>query len=185
MPAFTNYFAYRSAAERYARSRPFFHSIVTDKIKEAIPLAFPVADALDVGCGTGQSTVALRTIADSVIGVDISSDMLSVALPGDNVRYLIAPAEHIPLPDAVFDLVTVSLAFHWLDRPAFFGEARRTLRNNGWLVIYNNAFRGEMAGNPAFGGWLRNILLGEIRPLFPSPKETLLFGGYIWYLQKT
>jgi SAM-dependent methyltransferase len=221
-----------------------------------VPLAFPVANALDVGCGTGQSTVALRGIADSVIGIDASPDMLSVALSGDNIRYVAAPAESIPFPDAVFDLITVSMAFRWFDRSTFFGEARRVLRETGWLVIYNNAFRGEMVDNPAFGEWLRDTflarfptparnnvpltageadgygfrlthtedygnpvafspgdlaaylqtqsnviaaveqgaerieevngwLLRELEPLFRSPVETFLFGGYIWYLQKT
>ena len=161
----TNYFGYQTAAERYARSRPFFHVLVMDKIKEIVPLAFPVANALDVGCGTGQSTVALRTIADSVIGVDASPEMLSVAAPGDNIRYLPAPAEQIPLPNAVFDLITVSLAFHWFDRPRFFSEAYRLLRDNGWLVIYNNAFRGEMQETPAFGSWLTDTFLKR----YPTP----------------
>ncbi|MBC7806813.1 MAG: class I SAM-dependent methyltransferase [Akkermansiaceae bacterium] len=256
MPPSINYFAHKTAAERYAQSRPFFHPLVIDKIRETVPLAFPVANALDVGCGTGQSTVALRGIADSVIGIDASPDMLSMALVGDNIRYVAAPAENIPSPDGVFDLVTVSLAFHWFDRPAFFGETRRVLRENGWLAIYNNAFRGEMVENPAFGRWLRDSfltrfptparnnvpvtteeadgfgfrlgwnedygnqivfsrdelaaylltqsnviaaveqgeekieevydwLLHELEPLFRSPVETFLFGGYIWYLQKT
>lgn len=165
MSVATNYFAYKTAAERYAKSRPFFHSLVIDKIRENVPLAFSVANALDVGCGTGQSTIALRAIADSVIGVDASSDMVSVALTGDNVRYIVAPAESIPLPDAVFDLITVSLAFHWFDRPAFFGEAHRLLRENSWLVIYNNAFHGEMVENPDFHQWLNDRFM----PRYPTP----------------
>lgn len=181
MPISTNYFAYKTAAERYARGRPFFHPLVMDKIREAVPLAFPVANALDVGCGTGQSTVALRAIADSVIGVDASPDMLSVAPSADNVRYIAAPAEGIPLPDAVFDLMTVSLAFHWFDRPAFFGEAHRLLRESGWLVIYNNAFRGEMLESQEFQKWLTGTFL--VRYPTPSrnnvpvtPQEALGYG---------
>ncbi|MBC8142146.1 MAG: class I SAM-dependent methyltransferase [Armatimonadetes bacterium] len=165
MPIATNYFAYKTAAERYAQDRPYFHPLIMDKIREQLAFERPVGDALDVGCGTGQSTVALREIAGSVVGVDASPDMLAVAQAADGVRYLPSPAENIPLPDAGFDLVTVSLAFHWFDRPRFFAEVHRLLHPSGYLVIYNNAFRGEMRDDARFGEWLRRDFLMR----YPTP----------------
>ncbi len=43
-----NYFAYATAAERYAKSRPYFHPIVIEKIKAFLKLKSQLPNALDV-----------------------------------------------------------------------------------------------------------------------------------------
>ena len=113
----------------------------------------PDEGALDVGCGTGQSTLALLEIAEEVVGLDISSAMLSQAIRHEGIRYVEAPAERMPFDDADFGLVTVALAFHWFDQQKFALEARRVLRPNGWLVIYNDRFNGRMNGNTNYEAW--------------------------------
>lgn len=148
-----NYFAYQSAARRYTSARPYFHPLVIRKIKDYLQLQEPLQRALDIGCGTGQSTVALKEIATDIVGTDISQEMLNEVPSDPHIQYLRAPAEQLPLPDASFDLVTVALAFHWFDRPRFLAEAWRVLRPAGWLVIYANGFTGTMAENPAFERW--------------------------------
>jgi SAM-dependent methyltransferase len=160
-----NYFAYRSAAGRYTHSRPFFHPLVIRMIKRRLDLREPFADALDVGCGTGQSSVALKEIAGRVVGTDISREMLSVAPRDAGIRYVEAYAEHLPFRDAGFDLLTASLAFHWFDRARFLAEAYRLLRPRGWLVVYNNWFVGEMRDNADYAVWHRGVYLRRL----PSP----------------
>jgi SAM-dependent methyltransferase len=118
-----------------------------------------------VGCGTGQSTLALLEVADEVVGLDISAGMLSRAVRHERIRYLEAPAERMPFDDANFGLVTVALAFHWFDQQKFAREARRVLRPNGWLVIYNDGFRGRMNGNANYETWFRENYL----PRYPTP----------------
>jgi ubiquinone/menaquinone biosynthesis C-methylase UbiE len=59
-----NFFVYKSVAERYAKYRAYFHPLVIEKIKAYLQLQSPVGFALDVGCGSGQSTIALKEIAD-------------------------------------------------------------------------------------------------------------------------
>ena len=160
-----NFFVHETAAQRYAKSRPYFHPLVMEKIKKCLSLTEPVASALDVGCGTGQSTVALKTLAHSVIGVDASASMIESAQVAPNISYVVAPAESIPLADAAFDLATVSLAFHWFDRAAFLHEAHRLLKPNGHLAIYNNGFYGMMRENSAFAQWNEAVYLAR----YPSP----------------
>ena len=75
----TNYFAYETVAQRYARHRPYFHPRLIERIRRRLNLDEPVESALDVGCGTGQSTVALMALAREVIGADISAPMLAAA----------------------------------------------------------------------------------------------------------
>jgi SAM-dependent methyltransferase len=44
-------------------------------------------------------------------------------------------AEHLPIPDASFDLVTCANAFHWTKRDQAISEMARVLRPGGILVI--------------------------------------------------
>ncbi len=159
-----NLFVHRPAAQRYAAARPYFHPVVIEKIA-AFTGVNRVARALDVACGTGQSTQALAAIANEIDAVDISADMLAECRPQSGVRFRVASAERLPFPDTCFDLVTVGLAFHWFDQPAFLAEASRTLKPNGWLVIYNSGFNGEMAEDPAFRQWAWEVYPAR----FPAP----------------
>ena len=160
-----NFFAQASAAERYSRYRPYFHPVVIERIHAYLSLKTQVAQALDVGCGTGQSTWALKRLAKSIVGVDISASMLAQAQASPQIRYLTAPAEAIPLPNESCDLITSSLAFHWFERERFLAETQRLLKPRGWLIIYNNGFLGQMVENPAFTHWHNEVYL----PRYPSP----------------
>lgn len=151
-----NFFAHKTAAERYAQHRPYFHSLVIEKIESHLELDTPVASALDVACGTGQSTVALKEIADSVIGVDISDEMLNLAKQSSGIKYRNASAEDLSMfEDGSFDLITTSMAFHWFDHKRFLSEAHRVLKIDGWLVPYTNGFYGQMKENESFEGWVK------------------------------
>ena len=128
-----NYFAYPTAAERYASGRPFFHPLATKKIQTICCESGRIKRALDVGCGTGQSTQALlEVVADEVVGLDNSVEMLSRAVLHSQIRYVEGRAEQMPFDDASFGLMTVALAFHWFDQRQFMLEARRVLRPGGW-----------------------------------------------------
>src|SRR4030095_15824870 len=128
-------FVYRTVAERYAKYRPYFHPLVINRIKTYLGLSKPVQRALDVGCGTGQSTLALKEIADSVIGVDISDEMLELAQQRPGIEYINAHAENLSVLESdSFDLITSSMAYHWFNRDRFLAEARRVLRDRGWRV---------------------------------------------------
>ena len=76
-----NYFSYPSAAERYAKGRPYLHPPVIDRIGAIVCPSGKVERALDVGCGTGHSTLALTEIADEVIGADASWAMMEARSP--------------------------------------------------------------------------------------------------------
>lgn len=148
-----NFFAYKSVAERYARYRPYFHPLVIEKVKKYLNIQRPVDIALDVGCGPGQSSVALKRIADLVLGVDISAEMLGIADQRPGIHYIQSAAEQLAIRSDSCDLLTTALAYHWFDEEQFFAEASRVLRAGAWLIIYNNGFNGQMAEEPAFEQW--------------------------------
>jgi hypothetical protein len=65
----------------------------------------------------------------------------------------------------VYDLITVGLAFHWFDQPAFLREAAKVLKDGAWLVIFHQGFLGEMKEDPKFVSWAR----GDYLKQFPIP----------------
>jgi ubiquinone/menaquinone biosynthesis C-methylase UbiE len=138
---------------------------VVSRIKAYLSLAEPVARALDVGCGTGLSTIALKTIARHVVGIDNAAEMIALASTDPQIEYFVAPAEKIPADDSDFDLITISSALHWMNRSAFFAEARRVLRSQGWLVVYDNYFSARMEESRAFQTWGRECYFTK----YPSP----------------
>jgi SAM-dependent methyltransferase len=145
---------------------------VVKKVGAFLRLSEAVPRALDVACGTGQSTVALKAIASRVVGIDVSREMLARAPLEAGVRYVEAQAEDLPFGDGAFGLVTVALALHWFDRSRFLAEARRVLEPSGWLTIYDNGFFGEMKGNPKHERWYREDYLARY-PIPPRNKEPL------------
>ncbi len=161
----TNLFNANSAAQLYARGRPYHQDIVIQRIKAQLNLDRKLERALDVACGTGLSCIALKGIAKKTCGVDISIEMLEQAMRDDQIDYVACPSEHLAVSDAAVDLVTVSSAFHWFDRDAFLSEAKRVLKPSGWLVIYNNFFFSSMKENVEFRNWFTSTHLKQ----FPTP----------------
>ena len=158
-------FEEQRAAQRYARARPYHHDLVIQRIAAQLDIQDRLDCAFDIACGTGLSCIALKQIAEKIIGVDISAEMLAQADRNERIDYLFCPSEVLPLADQSFDLLTVSSAFHWFDRNAFLPEARRVLRPRGWLVIYNNLFFANLQGNAGFKSWITSTYLDR----FPTP----------------
>jgi SAM-dependent methyltransferase len=163
--AVVNYFADGMDAGRYARARPNIHATAIAKFRLFARMDEPFSVALDVGCGTGQSTVALAEIAERIVGTDPSADMLSSATPHPKVEYREAAAEDTPFADRQFDLVSAAQAFHWFDHDAFLAESHRVLRAHGWLLVYTSWFTGEMKDEPSFSDWFKGAYLTR----YPTP----------------
>jgi ubiquinone/menaquinone biosynthesis C-methylase UbiE len=156
---YKNYFSTKSAAERYAKGRPHFHLFVIEKIKKFLVLEKSLAFTLDVGCGTGLSSVALKEISEKVVGIDVSAEMLNQAEKTDDIQYVLASAENLPLGAEKFDLMTISQAIHWIDKEIFFAEADRVLKPDSLIIAYDNYFLGQMIDNPAFNDWYKEEFL--------------------------
>jgi ubiquinone/menaquinone biosynthesis C-methylase UbiE len=168
-----NYFNSKTAAERYARGRPDFHSNTIRHVKDYIQIDDKLDKALDIACGTGLSTKALLEIAANVYGTDTSKEMLNFALEFDTINYSIASAEQQPFADNYFDLITVSSGVHWFDIDKFLKEANRVLKSKSWLVLYENYFIAEMLGHENFTDWFRDVYLKK----YPSPPR---YDAYSW-----
>ncbi len=84
--------------------------------------------AVDLGCGTGQASVALASHFAGVIAVDPSREQIAHAEPHVRVSYLVAPAEATGLADETADLVVAAQALHWFDPARLHPELARIAR---------------------------------------------------------
>ncbi|XP_071977495.1 putative methyltransferase DDB_G0268948 isoform X2 [Engystomops pustulosus] len=99
----------------------------------------PLEMALDVGCGTGRSTLPLAPHFKKVLGIDISDSQINVAKQyntANNVSYMVAPAERLPVQDNSVDLVNTGLAAQLFTIENFFNESVRVLKTNGCLAAH-------------------------------------------------
>jgi len=99
----------------------------------------PDARVLDLCCGTGDMTFALRRRANNgspqIVGADFSHAMLQRAAVkgrGTSLAWIEADALRLPFPDAHFDLITAAFGFRNLaDYDAGLREIVRVLRPGG------------------------------------------------------
>jgi ubiquinone/menaquinone biosynthesis C-methylase UbiE len=97
---------------------------------------------LDVGTGTGlvANLVAPRVSPGSVIGIDLSDNMLALARSkqSKNVQFLGMAAERLIFKPETFDLVTMGDALAYVSDPTdALAEAYRVLRTGGRLAVSN------------------------------------------------
>jgi len=89
---------------------------------------------LDVGCGTGVPSAAVAELGWSVVGVDVSADLLDVAR-GRGLEVLETPADALPFEDASFDAAVSFLTHTDIDEfPAAVSEVARVLRPGAAFV---------------------------------------------------
>jgi ubiquinone/menaquinone biosynthesis C-methylase UbiE len=176
------------APDTYARGRPYHHPRALAHLDQWIG-DLPVSRAVDVACGTGLSSVALSDLARHVVGLEAAFEMVAQASGDEGRAYVSAAAEALPVADASVDLLTVASAIHWFDQPAFFAEAARTLREGGWLAIYDYYFLGQIEGQPEFSAWNKDVYLARF-PIPPrgqhfdpgaeAPPRFVLIGAEDW-----
>ncbi|HXN77322.1 MAG TPA: methyltransferase domain-containing protein [Candidatus Dormibacteraeota bacterium] len=97
---------------------------------------------LDVGTGTGlvAHLVAPRVSPGSVIGIDLSDNMLALARSkkSKNVQFLGMAAERLVFKPETFDLVTMGETLAYVGDPTdALAEAHRVLRAGGRIAVSN------------------------------------------------
>ena len=126
---------------------------------------------LEIGPGSGQVTIPLLDLGCHVTAVELGArlaDRLAARTEGRAVDVVVAPFEHVELPDASFDLVLSATAFHWVDPSVGIPKAFRLLRGGGWLVLVWNVFGDDTRSDP-FHEALSD-LLQRIEPDIATPK---------------
>jgi ubiquinone/menaquinone biosynthesis C-methylase UbiE len=108
----------------------------------------PGMRVLDVACGTGNLAIPAAKAGASVTGVDIAPNLLEQARAraqreGVQVQFDEGDAEHLPYPDASFDLIVSMFGAMFAPRPArVAAEFVRVCRPGGHIAMANWTPRG-------------------------------------------
>lgn len=120
-------------AAEYSRGRFGYPPVLFDRITA---LCERRDTAWDCATGSGQAVPELARRFRHVIATDLSAELLKHAPQLPNVEYIVASAEHAPLPEHSVDLLTVAQALHWFDLPSFWAEAQRVVRPGGIFAYW-------------------------------------------------
>jgi ubiquinone/menaquinone biosynthesis C-methylase UbiE len=103
---------------------------------------------LDVGCGTGDQVFHYMQKGATATGVDRNPDMIALAERNKKKRgfngaiFQVTGATELPFPDGYFDIVSISLALHEMDRDErnkTVSEMKRVVKKKGVLVFVDFA----------------------------------------------
>ena len=106
---------------------------------------------LEIGCGTGQATVALAQRGYRITAIELGARLARIARRNladyRDVEIIVAPFEEWPLAEQRFDAVVSANAFHWIDRAVRVPKALEALRPGGSLAVIET-WRRPLASEP-------------------------------------
>ncbi len=121
-------------ATHYAAYRPPIHEII---LKRVLSSSDNPRTGLDIGCGTGRSSRALKAYCDLVVGLDPSEAMLRKVERLKGVLYINATGEQIPLARNLVDIVTIAGSLTYIDQAVLVSELKRLCRTEAQIVVYD------------------------------------------------
>lgn len=136
--------SFERAASTYDGAASLQRDIADRLLERLDDVKLVPAIALDIGCGTGYCTRALRRRYRDVhvVGLDLAHSMLRRASRRDWWRFfdgrpdfVCGDTEAMPVADASIDLIVSNLTLQWCDPIAAFAEFRRVLRPGGLLMF--------------------------------------------------
>jgi ubiquinone/menaquinone biosynthesis C-methylase UbiE len=114
--------------------------VMAEKVEFAKPQ--PRELILDVACGPGAFVLAIAPRVSFATGIDLTLEMLRQACQFQaekqivNALFACADADHLPFPDASFDLVSCQHTFHHIAKPGpVLMEMMRVMKPEGRLLI--------------------------------------------------
>ena len=162
-----NSFDFQRIAEGY-KDRPFLHKQVIERFRREVTDQ-EFSRGLDIGCGAGLSSRALKRICRHVTGADISAEMVKAAREmcedGEGYDFMVSKAEEIPAVEGGYDMVSAAGAVQWIERRTFLENLGKIMRGNGYMLVYDFGVSDRMKGNGSYTEWWHEAYLKE----FPRP----------------
>lgn len=109
---------------------------IRPKIREKLNEEDNLGNLIELGCGTGYFTKTLADKSESIISIDISEEMLSIArekLKGFDFQVM--DCQNIKFNEGTFDTVFMGLVLLFTEPEKALKESRRILKHGGLLII--------------------------------------------------
>jgi len=123
----------------YDNTRPVCPKYVMDVLTRY--LGHRPQTVVDMGCGTGLSTLVWKNKADKIIGIEPSEDMIiqaqSNAMGTKNIEFIQAFSDKTGLDSNIADIVTCSQSFHWMEPKSTLREVARILKPGAIFAAYD------------------------------------------------
>jgi ubiquinone/menaquinone biosynthesis C-methylase UbiE len=137
-----------------------------------LPESFSAQSVLCIGVGSGgELTEILKRNPARVVGIDISEELMKIAASKHpSVEFRKMDMSAMDFPDATFDFVYSSLAFHYApDWDVLFKEVGRVLKPGG-VVLFSTDNPSYWGSKPKTGEYtnLRGITLTEHTAVIPG-----------------
>jgi SAM-dependent methyltransferase len=110
-----------------------------DAVRDLLPVG---SEVLDVGCGTGAFTGALRDAGYRTFGMDASLGMLTEARRHGRALVALGRGEALPFRDSAFDLAITIATLHHITDPDLIARTLagmvRVVRPGGVVVVWDH-----------------------------------------------
>ena len=109
-----------------------------DRVQQLLAPFSGTERALDSGCGAGALAFALAPFVGSVVGVDLSEELVAAgrALAPANCELVVGDAAHLPFPYGSFDVAGCMRVLHHARRPELVvAELARVTRPGGRILV--------------------------------------------------
>jgi len=92
---------------------------------------------LDVGCGTGQSALALTHFCEKVMAIDPSAAMLENAIPHDQIEYQHCNGQDLDFKPNTFDIITFAGSLYYARLQHLLNQVVQVAKPNAKVIIYD------------------------------------------------
>lgn len=122
-------------ADAYDRARPALPDFPVIIILKY--LGYRPSLVIDLGSGTGLSTVSWKGRCNNAVGIEPNEDMLAIARlkQTEGIRFMKAFSHETGLENACADVVVCSQSFHWMEPDSTLAEVNRILKPGGVFAV--------------------------------------------------
>ncbi len=118
----------------YSAYRPPLHNLILDK---CISDSRIYGSGLDIGCGTGQSSIALAKYCEKVTGLEPSEHMLKKSIAHNKVTYYLFNGIDLDFPNERFDIITFAGSLYYAKSQKLLDEVIRVSKQKAKIILYD------------------------------------------------
>lgn len=122
------------SAFHYSAFRPELHSQI---LNETFGEHGKHNLGLDVGCGTGHSSIALANSCEKVIGIEPSIEMLNKSLKHPSVEYALYNLKYLDFANDYFDIITFAGSLYYAKSQQLLNEVVRVSKHTAKILVYD------------------------------------------------